>query len=134
MLTADFKGVELPAIINRCMETLPFLTHMRLKDTNFLCLILNSDEKILTFYDLDAIKTDEEVQRLMSVADAWWSESNRLLPISIFMREGTREFQKYLRTVNRKDIEIIEGPCTSLNKLINKRTKKKQISLMRKPK
>lgn len=117
--------------INTSMNNLPFLTHVQHKEHDFLCLILNSDDKILTFYDLSKIESEDITECLMELGEVWWSESNRLLPINIFMRENMKPFRKYLRTVNRKDITIIDGPCTSLNNLIRKRVKKRQITLVK---
>ncbi len=115
-------------------DEFPFLTHISLQGGEKLCLIQNSDEKILSYYDLDSIVIKEEKARLLELGDTWWHESNRLLPINIFLREEMTRYKPFLRTVNKKDVEVISGPCTSLNNLIRKRVKKRQITLVRKPK
>lgn len=123
-------------MINKIMEehNLPFLTHISHLGDEYLCIILNADEKILSFYDISSFKTKEERSTFIELGDIWWHESNRLLPINIFLREEMKPFRDYLRTVNRKDVTIISGPCTSLNDLIRKRVKKRQITLVKRAK
>ena len=120
-------------MINNCMEsnTLPFLSHISHLGEEYLCIILNADEKILSFYDIERIRTPEDKATFLKLGDVWWHESNRLLPINIFLREEMKKFRECLRTVNRKDVNIISGPCTSLNDLIRKRVKKRQITLVK---
>lgn len=120
-------------MINNCMEphTLPFLSHISHLGEEYLCIILNADEKILSFYDIGRIRTQEDKEMFLKLGDVWWHESNRLLPINIFLREEMKKFRDCLRTVNRKDVNIVSGPCTSLNDLIRKRVKKRQITLVK---
>jgi len=100
----------------------------------YICIILNADEKIMSFYDISKFRTKEEKETFIGLGDIWWHESNRLIPINIFLREEMKQFRDYLRTVNRKDVTIISGPCTSLNDLIRKRVKKRQITLIKRTK
>ena len=112
---------------------LPFLTQLVFQGREYIGIVLNSDDKILSFYDLDRITRTEEKTSFLELGDIWWHESNRLLPINIFLRDEMMPFQYSIKTLNRKDITILQGPCTSLNDLIKKRIKKRQIMLVRKP-
>jgi hypothetical protein len=116
------------------IEEFPFLTLIRYQDTEKLCLVLNSDEKVLSYYDLDKIIMKEKKAKLLELGDTWWNESNRILPISVFLRDEMREFKKYIVTINLKDVEVISGPQTSLLNLVRKRVKKRQITLVKKVK
>lgn len=110
----------------------PFLSGLRHRDTEFIGIIQNCDDKIISVYDYDLIKTPEEKQKFLDLGDEWWWSSNRQLPIHIFLLGRMTPFRYCLRTSTTKDIEIMFGPVTSLNNLIQKRIKKRQIQLVRK--
>lgn len=114
------------------IEDFPFLTHIRYQDTEKLCLVLNSDEKVLSYYDLDKITLKEEKAKLLELGDTWWNESNRILPISVFLRDEMKMYKPYIVTINLKDVEVVSGPQTSLLNLVRKRVKKRQITLVKK--
>jgi hypothetical protein len=92
------------------------------------------DDKVLSYYDLDFMGTNEEKAALLALGEVWWYESNRLLPINIFLRDDMLPFKKFIRTVNMKDITIISGPMTSLNNLVRRRIKKNTITLVKRVK
>lgn len=110
----------------------PFLSGIVYQGKEFVCIIQNSDEKILSFYDFEIIKTPQEKDLFLRYGDNWWWESNRLLPINIFIGKEMVRFRYCLRTVIKKDVSITFGPCTSLNNIIKKRIKRRQISLIKK--
>lgn len=112
--------------------TLPFITILKHHDIEYTCIFQNHDEKIVSFYDIDLIRCADEKKTLMQLADVWWYESNRKLPISIFLYEQMKPFRKYIRTVPMKDTEIVFGPTVSLNSLVQKRIKRREIKLIRK--
>jgi hypothetical protein len=113
-------------------ETLPFITVLKHHDIEYTCIFQNHDEKIVSFYDISLIKSADDKRALMQLADIWWYESNRKLPISIFLYEQMKSFKKYIRTVPMKDTEILIGPTVSLNALVQKRIKRREIKLIRK--
>ena len=110
----------------------PFLSGIYYRDEEYICIIQNSDEKIISFYNYEAIRSPEEKEIFLEFGDTWWWESNRLLPINIFIGKEMSYFRYCMRTVVCKDVEIIFGPVTSLNNLIKKRIKRRQISLVKK--
>ena len=119
--------------IDDIKEKFPFLTGIRCQDHEFIGIIQNSDEKIISFYDYEIIKTAEEKVIFLEHGETWWWESNRLLPVNIFLQGQMQQFRYCLRTVVNKDVEIMFGPCTSLNNIMKKRIKKRQIQLLRRP-
>jgi hypothetical protein len=70
----------------------------------------------------------------MELGEAWWWESNRMIPISIFMRKEMEQFRNILTTMNSKDVKVVMGPTVNLNNLSVKRVKRKSVQLIRKPK
>lgn len=113
-------------------ERFPFLSGIRHQSQEFIGIIQNSDDKIISFYDYESIKTPEEKKLFLEHGDVWWGESNRLLPINIFLQGQMIPFRYCLKTIINKDIEIMFGSVTSLNNIIKKRIKKRQIQLIRK--
>jgi hypothetical protein len=78
------------------------------------------------------IKTDPEKERFLELGEAWWWESNRQIPINIFLHKEIVEFRYIIRNFTTKDVKVMLGPCTSLNDILVKRVKRKSITLVRK--
>lgn len=114
-------------------EKFPFLSGLRCQSQEYIGIIQNSDERIITFYDYGRIRTHEEKLLFLEHGDTWWGESSRLLPINIFMLGQMSQFRYCLKTVINKDVEILFGPVTSLNNMMRRRIKRRQIQLVRKP-
>ena len=118
--------------LNNIQENLPFLSCVRCQGTEYIGIIQNHDDKIMSFYDFETIRTPVEKQLFLDYGDIWWHESNRLLPINIFLTGRMTQYRYCLKTVNMKDVTVEFGPVTSLNNLIKKRIKKRQIQLVKK--
>lgn len=112
-------------------KSYPFLTVLSHKENQHVGIVQNSDEKFVTFYDYGALTSPEDQELFMEFGDIWWSESNRMIPINIFLRGQMEIFRYSLRTANARDVEVLFGPVTSLNNIINKRIKRRQIQLVR---
>lgn len=118
--------------LNDIHEKFPFLTGIRCQNHEFIGIIQNSDDRIISFYDYDSIRSQEEKMLFLEHGETWWWESNRLLPINIFMQGQMIPFRYCLKTIVNKDVEIMFGSVTSLNNIMKKRIKKRQIQLVRK--
>ena len=114
------------------IEKFPFLTSIEYRDTSIVCIIQNSDDKIISYYDFNAIRSKEEKELFLKYGSDWWWESSRIIPINVFIGKDMARFRGCLRTAIRKDVEIEFGPVTSLNNIIQKRIKRRQISLVKK--
>lgn len=117
--------------LEEIQEKFPFLSGIKCQSNEYICIIQNSDEKIISFYDYESIRTPEEKKLFLELGEIWWWESNRLLPINIFLQGQMQDFRYCLKTVVNKDIEIMFGSVTSLNNIMKKRIKKRQIQLIR---
>ena len=122
----DFTEIEV------IQEKFPFLSGVRKGENDFICIIQNADDKIMSFYDFQAIANEDEQKLFVEFGEIWWWESNRQLPINIFLQGEMEVFKYCLRTINLKDVDIIFGPVTSLNDLFKKRIKRRQIQLVKK--
>ncbi len=113
-------------------EKFPFLSGLRVQTHEYIGIIQNSDDKIISFYDYESIRSPEEKVIFLEHGETWWWESNRLLPINIFLQGQMQQFRYCMKTVVNKDVEIMFGSITSLNNIMKKRIKKRQIQLVRK--
>ena len=95
-------------------------------------IIINQDAQITSLYDYASIRSDEEKAKFLELGEAWWWESNRQIPINIFLAREIYIFRYSIKNFSTKDVKIILGPCTSLNDIITKRIKRKSITLVRK--
>jgi hypothetical protein len=76
---------------------------------------------------------DESLRKkFLECGEIWWWESNRQLPINIFLKKKFEVFRPYLKTFIRKDFEIVFGPVVSLQEIITKRIKRRTIQLVKK--
>ena len=119
-------------LIKNTEEKFPFLTGISYGGNDYVGIVVNYDNTICTFYDLDTIPTELLKQAILDYGDTWWWESNRQIPIDIFLFHEMSSFKSSLRTFVMKDIEILFGPMTSLQNLIKKRIKRRGIQLVRK--
>lgn len=113
-------------------EKFPFLSGLRIQTVEYIGIIQNSDDKIISFYEYGSIRTPEEKRTFLELGDLWWNESNRKLPINIFLQGQMQDFRYCLKTIINKDVDIMFGSVTSLNNILTKRIKKRQIQLIRK--
>jgi hypothetical protein len=78
------------------------------------------------------VKDEDDKTLFVECGEEWWWGSNRLIPINIVLKEPMRRFSYTLKTYSTKDFEMLYGHQTSLVNVITKRTKRRQISLVRK--
>jgi hypothetical protein len=98
----------------------------------YVGVVQNHDDIVTTIYDFGAIQSTELKELFLDLANTWWWESNRSIPINIFLKQDWDPFKPYLKTFVNKDLDIIIGPATSLAELSRKKTKRKSITLVRK--
>lgn len=119
-------------ITEELKENFPFISVITHVDKEYVGIIINQDAQITSMYDYSAIKTDEEKTRFLELGEAWWWESNRQIPINIFLAKEIVDFRYVIKNFNTKDVKVLFGPVTSLNDIIVKRIKRKSITLVRK--
>ena len=119
-------------ITENLQENFPFISVINHVNQEYVGIIINQDAQVTSMYDYTMIKTDEEKQRFLELGEAWWWESNRQIPINIFLARDIFEFRYVIKNFSTKDVKLMHGPCTSLNDIIVKRIKRKSITLIRK--
>jgi hypothetical protein len=114
-------------------EKFPFLSVVAYGGNEYVGIIVNQDVTVTTMYVYTKLKTTDHKQLLIDLGEIWWWESNRMIPINIFLRKEITEVGYSLMTMNSKDVKVIVGPCVNLNNLTLKRVKRKSVQVMRRP-
>ena len=118
--------------IKKLLEQYPFISFVTYGGNDYIGIIQNSDDVITTLYDFGMLKTTEQKQLFLELAETWWWESNRLIPINVFLKTDWVLFKGCLKTMNSKDVDIKFGPYISLKEMSTKRSKRRSITLIRK--
>jgi hypothetical protein len=112
-------------------DTHPFISVLSYAGQEYVGVIQNRDDSVTTFYDYGSIVSQDLRKLFLELGDTWWWESNRLIPINLFLREDWGVFRPYLRTFNNKGLLILHGPAPSMNELTKKRVKRRSITLVK---
>lgn len=115
-------------------KNFPFISVVTYGGNEYVGIIANQDQYITSMYVFMSIKTDREKEVFLDMGNIWWWESNRMLPINIFLIKEMQPFNYALMTMNSKDVRVTIGPCVNLNNLNFKRVKRKSVQLVRKSK
>lgn len=118
---------------NKFQENYPFISCIRSNETEYVGIIINFDSQVTSIYDISTIKDQDERMLFLEMGEAWWWESNRKIPINIFMKKEMQVFKYAIKTFNSKDVELIFGPSVNLSDIAEKRVKRKSIQLVRSP-
>lgn len=109
----------------------PFISCIKSNDIEYVGIIINYDNYIASIYDISKINTDKEKRFFLELGETWWWESNRKLPINIFLKNQMQVFRYAIKTFNSKDVELVFGPTVNLSEIAEKRIKRKSIQLVR---
>lgn len=121
-------------ITQNIQENFPFISVITYNNMEYVGIIINQDSLITSMYDYAEIVSDVDKRRFIELGEAWWWESNRQIPINIFLYNEIVDFRYAIKNFSTKDVKVLLGPCTSLNNIMSKRIKRKSITLVRKPK
>ena len=120
-------------IFNTLRDKFPFLSLIRKGDMEFVGRVQNEDINVISFYDYGRIMMPQDKMTFLKYGETWWHESNRKIPINIFLKGDFRYFRSTLVTLNSKDVEIVHGPTVKLSEISKKRVKRRTIQLVRRP-
>ena len=119
---------------NTFQNNYPFVSCVKSSDIEYVGIVINFDNFVTSIYDISVIKTDDERRLFLEMGEVWWWESNRKIPINIFLKKEMQVFRYAIKTFNSKDIELVFGPSVNLSEIAEKRIKRKSIQLVRIPK
>ena len=115
-------------------ENYPFISVVTYGGSEYVGIITNQDQFVTSMLVYSNLRSLKEKKKFLELGETWWYESNRLIPINIFLRREI-EFIKYcMITMNSKDVKISLGPTVNISNLAVKRVKRKNVQLTRRPK
>jgi hypothetical protein len=109
----------------------PFITVCHYASQDYVGIVQNRDDVVTSIYDYGSIIEIGLKEKFLELGDTWWWESNRLIPINIFLKEEWVIFKPYLRTFNNKSLTILHGPIVSMSDLGKRRSKRRSITLVK---
>ena len=112
-------------------ENFPFISCVKSNDKEYVGIVINFDDYVASIYDLSMITGELERQLFLEMGEVWWWESNRKIPINIFLKKEMQVFKPFIKTFNSKDAELMFGPLVNLSEIAEKRIKRKSIQLVR---
>ena len=112
-------------------EKFPFISCVKSNDKEYVGIVINFDDYIASIYDLSMILGESERTAFLEMGEIWWWESNRKIPINIFLKSEMQVFRPFIKTFNSKDAELVFGPTVNLSEIAEKRIKRKSIQLVR---
>lgn len=111
----------------------PFISCIRSNDVEYVGIIVNFDDCVVSIYDISVIKLLDDRMHFLEMGEVWWWESNRKIPINIFLKKEMQLYRPTIKTFNSKDVEVVFGPTVNLGDIAEKRIKRKSIQLVRIP-
>jgi hypothetical protein len=109
----------------------PFLTCIIFNNAEYVGIVQNKDNHIISFYDIEKCANNKEKRLMLDHGDLWWWESNRLLPIDVFLYTEMKSFKHTLRSFMVKEVEVVFGPVTSMQNILKKRIKRRTVQLVK---
>ena len=113
-------------------ESHPFISVLQYAGQDFVGIVQNRDDIVTTIYDYGLIKDSKLKVRFLELGDVWWWESNRQIPINLFLKDEWSMFRPFLKTFNNKALNLLHGPTVSMSDFQKKRVKRKTITLVKK--
>lgn len=125
-------GYTVDDILKDFIKKYPFLSYIVYGGNEYIGIVQNVDDALVTLYDYGTLRSEQEKLTFLTLGETWWWESNRTIPINVFLRLDWQPFRYSLKTMNSRDVEIKVGPYVSLREIAAKKTKRRSIVLVRK--
>ena len=68
-------------------ENYPFISVITYGGNEYVGIVVNQDQYVTTILNFNQLKTSEDKKLFLKLGQVWWMESNRLIPITIFLRK-----------------------------------------------
>jgi hypothetical protein len=109
----------------------PFISVVHYGGIEYVGIVINQDQHVTSMFDYELLRTEEERKTFLELGEAWWWESNRTIPITIYMRVEMDPYRYAVKTMNTKDVDVVFGPTVNLSNIAIKRVKRKMIQLVK---
>jgi hypothetical protein len=119
-------------LTEKIQDQFPFITVVKYGNSEYVGIVINQDANITSFYDYNLLKIEEQKRQFLELGEVWWWESNRMLPINIFLRKEMEVFRPAIKNFTTKDVSVLMGPVVNLHNIMLKRVKRRSIQMIRK--
>ena len=123
----------MPPLAEEIFEKYPFLSLVTYGGQEYVGIVQNQDDTVLSMYDYSKLPVELK-ETFLALGDTWWWESNRMIPIDLFLKKDFNQFASFLITFNIRDTQVVRGPSVSIADLAKKRSKRRNIQLVKKVK
>ena len=93
----------------------PFLSVVNYGGKEYIGIVINQDASVTSMYVYTDLNTKKEQEKFLELGEVWWWESNRMIPINIFLSQEMIKFKYCIMTMNSKDVKVSIRPCVNLN-------------------
>lgn len=121
-------------LLKEIEQQFPYVSVVAYGGQEYVGIISNQDQYVTTMFVYTSLRTDNDKKLLLDLGEIWWWESNRMIPINIFLRREIEDLKYCMMTMNSKDVKVVIGPCVNVTNLTLKRVKRKSVQLIKKPK
>jgi hypothetical protein len=118
--------------IEQMLEQYPFLSYIKYTHSDYIGVVQNYDTDLISMYAFNKLRTEDHKIKFLEQADVWWWESNRQIPINIFLKNSWTDLRYSIVTLTCKDIKEQQGHIVCIASLAEKRTKRRVLQLVRK--
>jgi hypothetical protein len=118
-------------LTEKIQDQFPFITVITYGNHEYVGIIINQDTGITSFYDYNVLKEERQKKAFLEMGEVWWWESNRLIPINIFLRKEMEVFRYAIKNFTTKDVNVLMGPIVNLSNIMLKRVKRRSVQLVR---
>ena len=123
---------NIPKKYQNLLEDFPFLTLVAYGGNEYVGIIQNVDNQLASMYNFETIKNLADKKEFLDLGEEWWWGTNRLIPINIIFKSRWEKYRPTLISFSLKDFTVIHGPIVSLNNIVQRRSKRRNIQLVRK--
>ena len=78
----------------------PFLSVVNYGGQEYIGIVINQDSAVTSMYVYTVLNSPKEQERFLELGDIWWWESNRMIPINIFLGHEMLPFKYCIMTMN----------------------------------
>lgn len=120
-------------LLKEIEQQFPYISVVAYGGNEYVGIITNQDQYVTSMFVYTALKTEHDKKLLLDLGEIWWWESNRMIPISIFLRKEIEPLNYAMLTMNSKNVKVVIGPCVNINNLAVKRIKRKSVQVIKRP-
>lgn len=112
----------------------PFLSYIRFRNEDLVGVVQNVDSQVVSFFVYNYLTTTNDKTAFLNLSQEWWDNSNRMIPIDIFLKENFEYFKKIHFCFPKKEVTHLMGHTVCLDDQFNRRIKKRRTQLIKTPK